>query len=102
MFFPINSLGSLYPSRRAAEGLEKRQVPSESQPKIASVAEASIKWTRSSTLSRASFVCPGRVLFPAKFGDIIAILQLHCSAPQSVGIFRGARRAFAVTVSCSI
>lgn len=57
MFFPSNSAGSSYPSMRAAEGFEKRQVPSESQPQIASAAESSIRRIRSSLLSRASSAC---------------------------------------------
>jgi len=47
MLFPSNSVGSSYPRIRAAERFEKRQVPSESQPQIASVAESRIKWIRS-------------------------------------------------------
>jgi hypothetical protein len=54
MFFPSSCAGSSYPSMRAAEGFEKRQVPCESQPQIASVAESSIRRIRSSLLSRAS------------------------------------------------
>jgi hypothetical protein len=57
MFLPSNSAGSSYPSMRAAEGFEKRQVPSESQPQIASAAELSIRRIRSSLLSRASSAC---------------------------------------------
>src|SRR5271156_378789 len=53
-FFPSNSAGSSYPSMRAAEGFEKRQVPDESQPQIASAAESSIKRIRSSLLRNAS------------------------------------------------
>ena len=47
---------------RAAEGFEKRQVPSESQPQIASVAESRIKRIRSSLLCRASSACVRIVL----------------------------------------
>jgi hypothetical protein len=57
MFFPINSVGSSYPSMRAAERFEKRQVPSESQPQIASVAESRIRRIRSSLLCRRSSAC---------------------------------------------
>src|SRR5580658_3652152 len=57
MFFPSNSAGSSYPSMRAAERLEKRQVPSESQPQIASVAESRIRRVRSSLLCRTSSAC---------------------------------------------
>src|SRR5277367_237304 len=57
MFFPSNSAGSSYPRMRDAEGLEKRQVPSESQPQIASEAESSIRRIRSSLLSRMSSAC---------------------------------------------
>src|ERR1700689_3248045 len=53
-FFPSNSAGSSYPSMRAAEGFEKRQVPSESQPQIASEAESSIRRVSSSLLRRMS------------------------------------------------
>src|ERR1700679_1774448 len=54
MFFPTNSAGSSYPRMRAAEGFEKIQVPSESQPQIASEAESSIRRIRSSLSSRMS------------------------------------------------
>src|ERR1700727_2033299 len=57
MFFPSNSPGWSYPSMRAAEGLEKRQIPSESQPQIASEAESSIRRFSSSPLSRMSSAC---------------------------------------------
>src|ERR1700739_507115 len=54
MFFPVNSAGSSYPRMRAADGFEKRQVPSESQPQIASEAESSIRRIRSSLSRRMS------------------------------------------------
>src|ERR1700723_2910264 len=57
MFFPINSAGSPYPRMRAAEGFEKMQVPSESQPQIASEAESRIRRICSSLLSRMSSAC---------------------------------------------
>jgi hypothetical protein len=58
MFFPSNSAGLPYPSMRAAERFEKRQVPSESQPQIASAAESSIRRIRSSLLlCRTSSAC---------------------------------------------
>src|SRR5579872_4178420 len=63
MFFPINSAGSSYPSIRAAEGFEKRQVPFESQPQIASVAESRINRMRSSLFCRASSAHVRIVLF---------------------------------------
>src|ERR1700733_6662948 len=62
MFFPSNSAGWSYPSMRAAEGLEKRQIPSESQPQIASEAESSIRRFNSSLLSRMSSACTRNVL----------------------------------------
>src|SRR6202789_1375619 len=62
MFFPSNSEGWSYPRMRAAEGLEKRQIPSESQPQIASEAESSIRRFSSSLLSRMSSVCTRNVL----------------------------------------
>src|ERR1700756_3102815 len=74
MFLASNSLGSLYPSMRAAEALEKRQVPSASQPKIPSVAELSIKWTRSSTLCRASSVWTCIDPSSARLGNMLWIL----------------------------
>src|SRR5437870_12530863 len=46
MFFPSNSVGSSYPSRHAAARLMKRQVPSGSQPKIASEAESRMIGTK--------------------------------------------------------
>src|SRR5580692_8631491 len=52
MFFPSNSAGSSYPRMRAAEGFEKRQVPSESQPQIASEAESSMSRISSSLWGR--------------------------------------------------
>ncbi|HEY6846336.1 MAG TPA: hypothetical protein VI320_09005 [Terracidiphilus sp.] len=42
---------------RAAEGFEKMQVPSESQPQIASEAESSIRRIRSSLSSSMSSAC---------------------------------------------
>src|ERR1700744_6391648 len=62
MFFPSNSAGWSYPRIRAAEGLEKRQIPSESQPQIASEAESSIRRFSSSPLSRMSSACARNVL----------------------------------------
>src|SRR5271156_2876300 len=69
MFFPINSAGSSYPRMRAAEGFEKRQVPSESQPQIASEAESSIRRIRSSLFSRMSSACM-RIMLPSE-SDIV-------------------------------
>jgi hypothetical protein len=46
--------GSSYPSRRTAEGLQKRQVPSGPQPKIPSAAESSMSRTRSSLFRSSS------------------------------------------------
>src|ERR1700722_6530173 len=62
MFFPSNSAGWAYPSSRAAEGLEKRQIPCESQPQIASEAESSIRRFSSLLLSRMSSACTRNVL----------------------------------------
>src|SRR5271170_8345822 len=62
IFFPSNSAGSSYPRMRAAEGFEKRQVPSESQPQIASEAESSIRRFSSSLLSRMSSASTRNVL----------------------------------------
>src|SRR5215469_8268218 len=62
MFFPSNSAGWSYPRMRAAEGLEKRQIPSESQPQIASEAESSIRRNSSLPLSRMSSACTPSVL----------------------------------------
>ena len=45
-----------------AEGFEKRQVPSGSQPQIASVAESRIKRIHSSLLCKASSACTRIVL----------------------------------------
>lgn len=47
---------------RAAEGFENRQVPSESQPQIASAAESNIRRIRSSSLSKAFFAFGSNVL----------------------------------------
>src|SRR5215467_15842161 len=57
MFLPSNSAGSSYPRMRAAEGLEKRQIPCESQPQIASEAVSSSRRLSSSLLSRMSSAC---------------------------------------------
>jgi len=74
MFFPINSAGSPYPSIRAAEGFEKIQVPSESQPQIASVAESRIRRILSSLLCRASSACV-RVVLSSESG------MVECAGP---------------------
>jgi hypothetical protein len=62
---------------RAAEGFEKRQVPSESQPQIASAAESSMRRIRSSLLSRASSACIRIVL--CSEGDMV---DCGCSGPE--------------------
>ena len=74
MFFPINSAGSSYPSMRAAARFEKRQMPSESQPQIASAAESRIKRIRSSLLCRAFSACV-RIVLSSESG----IVRLPCS-----------------------
>ncbi len=53
---------------RAAERFEKRQMPSESQPQIASVAESRIKRIRSSLLCRASSLRSPRAVFRKRHG----------------------------------
>src|ERR1700757_5281896 len=62
MFFPSNSAGWSYPRMRAAEGLEKRQIPPESQPQMASEAESSIRRFSSSLLRRMCSACARNVL----------------------------------------